>query len=248
MLGLDLLSATAHEFESHLQGLREAASFSGDALLALPLPLEELLTRVQSLKRWGVRDRPALSPSGAPGIGDRLAELVQRIAVDTGKPARLQHRLDALPSLPRASRDALEQIAVQLVRNAVVHGIDPLPQRLALGKPGVGLVEASLQVVDGEGLDLVVRDDGAGLDADRIRKRLLELRWFTPEQLSEMLPGQIVTQIFRPGFSTAATATEHGGRGVGLDVVVALVRDLGARLLVSSRRGEGTELRVRLQE
>ena len=248
MLGLDLLSATAHEFESQLQRLREAASFSGDALLALPLPLEDLLTRVQALKRWGVRERPAADSLGAPAIGHRLADLVQRIAVDTGKPARLQHRLEALPSLPRASRDALEQIAVQLVRNAVVHGIDPLPQRLSLGKPSVGLVEAALEVITGEGLDLVVRDDGAGLDADRIRHRLLELRWFTPEQLAEMPPGQIVSQIFRPGFSTVAAATEHGGRGVGLDVVVALVRDLGARLLVSSRRGQGTELRVRLQE
>jgi chemotaxis protein histidine kinase CheA len=57
----------------------------------------------------------------------------------------------------------------------------------------------------------------------------------------------VVGQIFRPGFSTVSTASEHGGRGVGLDVVVALVRQLGARLLVSSRRGEGTELRVRLQ-
>jgi chemotaxis protein histidine kinase CheA len=62
-----------------------------------------------------------------------------------------------------------------------------------------------------------------------------------------MTPGQIVGQIFRPGFSTATHAGEHAGRGVGLDLVAALVRELGARLLVSSRRGRGTELRVRLQ-
>lgn len=245
MLGLDLLSATAHDFETQLQALRESASFSGDALLALPLPLEDLLTRIQTLKRWGLRERAAAA--AGTGLGDRLAALVHRIATDTRRPARLTHRLDALEMLPPATRDALEQIALQLVRNAAVHGIDPLPQRLALHKPSVGWVEVAIEPVDGDAQELVVRDDGAGLDADRVRQRLLALGWFSPAQLAEMTPDQVVGQIFRPGFSTATTATEHGGRGVGLDIVASLVRQLGARLLVSSRRGQGTELRVRLQ-
>ena len=246
MLGLDLLSATAHEFEAHLQVLRESSAFSGDALLALPLPLEDLLTRIQTLKRWGLRGRPAADPA-APGFGERLTGLVQRISTDTDKPAQLSHHLERLDALPTAVRDAFEQIAVQLVRNAVVHGIDPLPQRLMLGKPSVGVISVAIEQPAADTCELVVRDDGAGLDADRVRMRLLELRWFTLEQLAEMTPSQVVSQIFRPGFSTASTAGEHAGRGVGLDVVVALVRQLGARLLVSSRRGEGTELRVRLQ-
>jgi len=246
MLGLDLLSATAHEFESQLQQLRESPQFSGDALLALPLPLEDMLTRVQTLKRWGLRERPPHS-SGAAPLGERLAALAHRIASDVGRPARLRHRLDGLETLAHDTRDALEQIAIQLVRNAVVHGIDPLPQRLMLRKPSVGAVEVSVETVGGEVRELAVRDDGAGLDADRVRHRLLELRWFTEEQLAEMTTGQIVGQIFRPGFSTAGSQSEHAGRGVGLDVVAALVRQLGARLLVTSRRGQGTELRVRLQ-
>ena len=245
MLGLDLLSATAHEFEAHLQTLRESPSFSGDALLALPLPLEDLLLRVQTLKRWGLRERPA--PSTPTNLGERLESLVRRIADESDRPARLTHQVDAVDALPPKVRDAYEQIAVQLVRNAAAHGIDPLPQRLHLGKPSVGHIHVALQDMGDEGQDLVVRDDGGGLDADRIRLRLVELRWFTVEQLSEMTPNQIVSQIFRAGFSTADAPTQHAGRGVGLDVVAHLVRQLGARLLVSSRRGEGTELRVRLQ-
>lgn len=245
MLGLDLLSATAHDFETQLQALRESASFSGDALLALPLPLEDLLTRIQTLKRWGLRERHGTA--AASGLGERLAALVHRIATETHRPARLTHRLDALETLPPATRDAFEQIALQLVRNAVVHGIDPLPQRLALRKPSVGAIEVVIEPADGDAQELVVRDDGAGLDADRVRQRLLSLGWFSQAQLLEMTPDQIVGQIFRAGFSTAATTTEHGGRGVGLDIVASLVRQLGARLLVSSRRGQGTELRVRLQ-
>lgn len=245
MLGLDLLSATAHEFEAHLQTLRESPSFSGDALLALPLPLEDLLLRVQTLKRWGLRERPR--EARQEGLGERLEGLVQRIADETGRPARLAHRLEGLDALPSAVRDAFEQIAVQLVRNAAVHGIDPLPQRLNLGKPSVGSIQVAIEEAGDEGRDLVVRDDGAGLDADRIRLRLVALGWYTTEQLAELTPNQVVSQIFRPGFSTSEAPTAHAGRGVGLDVVAHLVRELGARLLVSSRRGEGTEMRVRLQ-
>ena len=246
MLGLDLVSATAHQFESQLHPLREAASFAGDALLALPLPLEDLLVRIQSLKRLALRERPART-AGGPALGERLSDLVKRIAEDTGKPARLAHEVEGLDTLSARARDAVEQIAVQLVRNAAVHGIDPLPQRLMLGKPSVGAIELQVHASADGAHELLVRDDGAGLDADRIRARLLQLRWFGIEQLAEMTPGQIVSQIFRPGFSTADTASEHAGRGAGLDVVAALVRELGARLLVSSRRGQGTEMRVRLQ-
>jgi chemotaxis protein histidine kinase CheA len=62
-----------------------------------------------------------------------------------------------------------------------------------------------------------------------------------------MTPAQVIGQIFRPGFSTAEAASVHAGRGVGLDIVAALVRELGARLSLSTRRGQGTTFHVRLQ-
>jgi len=246
MLGLDLLSATAHEFESQLQTLREAPTFAGDSLLALPLPLEDLLTRIQTLKRWVLRERRP-QPEGACDLAGRLSDLVGRIATEVGKPAQVSHRLDGLDELPEATRHALEQIAVQLVRNAAVHGIDPAAARATLGKPPVGAIEVRLERGDGESADLVVSDDGGGLDAGVVRRRLITLGWFSERQLEEMTSGQIVAKIFRPGFSTATTPSEHAGRGVGLDIVASLVRQLGARLLVTSRIGRGTELRVRLQ-
>jgi len=74
---------------------------------------------------------------------------------------------------------------------------------------------------------------------------LLSLGWFNEAQLGEMSLSQIVSQVFKPGFSTEASAGEHAGRGVGLDIVANEVRRLGARLVVTSRAGEGTTFRVR---
>jgi two-component system chemotaxis sensor kinase CheA len=91
---------------------------------------------------------------------------------------------------------------------------------------------------------LTVRDDGAGLNAGGVRRRLLELGWYSAEQLESFSDKQIVANIFKPGFSTAGRTSRHAGRGVGLDLVQANVQSLGARLLLSSTPGQHTEFRV----
>jgi len=245
MLQLDLLTATAHQFESQIQMLREAGTFGGDSLLALPLPLEELLTRLQALKRSVLRDRGG-APCPPADFSVPLSGLVSRIASDLGKPTRLTTALAPLTALPTATHEALQKVAVQLVRNAVVHGVEDGDTRAALGKPATAAVDVTLHRNASNQVELVVKDDGAGLDTDRVRARLRALGWFGDAQLGEMSSAQVLAQIFRPGFSTSDTAGEHAGRGVGLDIVSAEVRRLGARLLVSTKPGQGTTFRVRL--
>jgi len=248
MLGFDLLAATAHGLESRLQALRESGEFGGEALLALPVALEDLLARVQGLKRLTRAHRQqARDGSGeeAPDLGRQISSLVQRIAADTGKRARVQHALEGLAALPVRHQDALTRIAVQLVRNAMSHGIEPPAQRSQARKPEEGTVSVRIDSADDGAVDLVVHDDGAGLDLQRIRQRLLDLGWYSAAQADDMSAQQLLSHIFKPGFSTTVSVDEHSGRGIGLEVVTAHVRELGARLLLSSQRGRGTEFRVR---
>jgi len=251
MLSLDLLSGTAHEFETLLQSVRESPSVSGDALLSLPLPLEELLTRLQALKRSVLRERSLVRTEAAPQahteqLGDQLASLVARIADSTAQPVSLTARLDALADVPTNTRESLTQIVLQLVRNAAVHGVEDATARAARGKPAEARIEVEFARDEADQLELVIRDDGAGLSAERVRARLLALGWFNEAQLADMSTSQIVAQVFKPGFSTADQADEHAGRGVGLDIVANEVRRLGARLLVSSRAQLGTTFRIKL--
>jgi two-component system chemotaxis sensor kinase CheA len=249
MLSLDLLSGSAHEFESQLQSVRESGSVKGEALLALPLPLEELLTRLQTLKRSVLRERaaPAEGPTQTTDhLAGQLSALVARIAGSTAKPARLSTRLDALATLPANTRDALTQIALQLVRNAVVHGVEDPATRAARGKPVEARIDVEFSRDEADQFNLLVRDDGAGINPERVRARLMALGWFNEAQLAEMSISQIVSHVFKPGFSTIDKADEHAGRGVGLDIVANEVRRLGARLLVSSRAEQGTVFRVKL--
>lgn len=246
-LGLDSVASQAHVFESELQRVRQGGTGSdlGNALLALPMPLEELLGKVAALKtvtglqRAGHGEVPA-----GEAINDALARLAASVAADSGKKLTTEVRMGSHGDLPAESADLLREIAVQLVRNAVAHGIEAPATRLASGKPEQGKVE--VQLVRGETeWTLSVRDDGAGLSAARIRQKLLQLRWYTPAQLESFDDRQIVSHIFKPGFSTADAAGMHAGRGVGLDVVQANVQRLGGRVTLSATPGQFTEFRVK---
>lgn len=245
-LGLQSFSEQVHAFESELVRIRESGGADealGQALLGLPVHLEDLLGKVATLKRLAQRQAGAAPQDGA-GLAAALQQLAQTVARDTGKRAVVSADLHRLADLDRGQQALVRDVAIQLVRNAVAHGIEPPSVRQAAGKDGQGRVDVVLTREQDE-WQLRVCDDGAGLNAADIAQRLLEKRWYSPEQLSGLSDQQIVAHIFKAGFSTAEAQGLHAGRGVGLDLVQSHVRQLGARLLLRTTGGRFTEFRIR---
>ena len=246
-LGLETVANQAHLFESELQRIRQSGGAGGDlgaALLSLPLPLEDLLNKVAALKSLTGLQRPAQESDSPDAVNGALAKLAQDVAADSGKKVHAVVRIGSQSDLHEATGTLVREIAVQLLRNAVVHGVETPQVRSAAGKPDEGKVE--VQLVRGETeWTLAVRDDGAGLSATRVRQKLLDLGWYTAQQLDSFDDRQIVSHIFKPGFSTAGSLSMHAGRGVGLDLVQANVQKLGARILLSSTPGEFTEFKIK---
>ena len=246
-LGLETVANQAHSFESELQRIRQSGGASGDlgtALLALPLPLEDLLGKVSALKSLTGLQRPTQDDASPGAVNDALAKLAQDVAADSGKKVQAMIRIGSQGDLHETTATLVREIAVQLLRNAVVHGVETPQVRASAGKPDEGKVD--VQLVRGETeWTLSVRDDGAGLSAARVRQKLLDLRWYTAAQLDSFDDRQIVSHIFKPGFSTAGGVSMHAGRGVGLDLVQSNVQKLGARILLSSTPGEFTEFKIK---
>jgi two-component system, chemotaxis family, sensor kinase CheA len=244
-LGLDTIANQAHAFESELLRIRDSGSDLGSALVSLPLPVEDLLTKISALKSLTGLQRPAADDGASPeAVNAALAKLAQDAATDCGKKIEPVVRMGSQSDLEDAAGQLVREIAVQLLRNAVVHGVESPMLRKAANKPEHGKVD--VQLVRGETeWSLTVRDDGAGLSAGRVRQKLLDLGWYTAAQLESFDDRQIVAHIFKPGFSTAAGVSMHAGRGVGLDVVQANVQKLGARLLLSSTPGQFTEFKIK---
>ncbi len=169
-------------------------------------------------------------------IVERLYRVVRQTAKDLGKRANLE----VTGSQVELDRSVLEKIAApleHLLRNAIAHGLESPEQRIALKKPEFGELTLNLRQEANE-IVLSVSDDGAGLNAERIRGKAMELGLLARED--SVTATQINQFIFSPGFSTVEEVTEVAGRGVGMDVVRTDIQALGGRVEVSSEPGRGT--------
>jgi chemosensory pili system protein ChpA (sensor histidine kinase/response regulator) len=175
-----------------------------------------------------------------------IVERLHRIVRQTSKELAKRANLDIRGVNVELDRSALERMTgplEHLLRNAIAHGLETPEARAAQGKAVMG--EITLEVrQEGNEVTLVLADDGAGLDLGRIRAKATAQGLLQPgESRSDQ---QVAELIFTPGLSTADTVTELAGRGVGLDVVMSEVSDLGGRIELASNPGQGTRFTIRL--
>jgi two-component system chemotaxis sensor kinase CheA len=145
--------------------------------------------------------------------------------------------------LDKTMIERLADPLVHLIRNSVDHGLETAEQRIKAGKPVKGTVRLSA-VYAGAEVAISVTDDGAGLNAARIRAKAEEQGLLTPE--SRIADHDLFQLIFAPGFSTAKEVTSLSGRGVGMDVVKRTIDGLRGKIELTTRPGEGTTATLRL--
>jgi chemotaxis protein histidine kinase CheA len=134
---------------------------------------------------------------------------------------------------------------LHILRNAVDHGIEPTLLRQELGKSLPGQIRLRAYR-EGTQLVLQVRDDGTGLDPQKIRTVAVQRGVLTDAEAGQMSEEEVYQLIFAPGFSTAAEISEVSGRGVGMDIVLATVNQLKGRISIDSTLGQGTTFTIRL--
>jgi len=132
-----------------------------------------------------------------------------------------------------------------LFRNIVDHGIEPIDERIAMGKEEFGTVQFKLSLEQGT-IVIHVEDDGAGINLDRVRSRAIEQGLITEEEVDSQNADVLLPLIFHPNFSTKSQVTDISGRGMGLSSIRAEVDKLGGTILVSSHTGQGTNFRIKL--
>lgn len=143
--------------------------------------------------------------------------------------------------------DVLVEPIMHLLKNAVVHGIEPPDQRLSAGKSEVGEISIAVLPTKGE-IDITVSDDGAGMCPGKIKQRAVECGVITVEE-SDALSGWDAFQlIFREGFSTADKLNLSAGRGIGMNIVREVVEAQNGTIDIVSKRGAGTTFRIRMPD
>ena len=175
---------------------------------------------------------------------ESLAERLYRVVRQAAKEAGSQVRLDIAGGAIEVDRGVLDRIVgplEHLLRNSVAHGIEPPELREAAGKDRTGAISVTV-THEGNEVGVEVRDDGAGLDLGRIRRRGVEMGLL--DAGAQPTAAELAGLIYQPGFSTASSVTELAGRGVGLDVVRAEVHAMGGRIETASTPGRGSSFRL----
>ena len=174
----------------------------------------------------------------------KFPRIVRSMARDLGKEVDLQI-FGEETELDRSVVDEIGDPLIHLIRNAMDHGLETPDQRVSTGKPRVGTLVLSA-VHEGNQIIISIKDDGAGIDTDRVGRKALEKGLITEEQLSAMSQRELFDLIFLPGFSTKDKANDLSGRGVGMDVVRTNIKKLNGLIEIKSEKGLGSEFILRL--
>ena len=170
--------------------------------------------------------------------------MVRDVARSLGKTVRLEVKGESTA----VDREILERLKApldHLLRNSLDHGIETPAERQGSGKPAEGLLQ--LEACHSAGMLLVtVADDGWGIDPEVLRKAVVQKKLTTAETAQKMTEAELLEFLFLPGFTLKESVSEISGRGVGLDVVQTMVKEVGGRVRVTSRKGHGIKFQVEL--
>jgi two-component system chemotaxis sensor kinase CheA len=173
-------------------------------------------------------------------IFSRFPRMVHDVSNKLGK----KIQLEMVGEHTEVDKTVVEKLAdplVHLVRNSLDHGIEMPEERVAAGKPEVGMV--TLQAFQrSDNVIVEIKDDGRGLDPDKLKAKAIEKGLISADSI--LTKEQIFELIFMPGFSTAEMLTDLSGRGVGMDVVKQNIQTLGGEVKIHSEEGKGTTISI----
>lgn len=184
----------------------------------------------------------AIRAQPVKSVFSRMPRLMRELASKTGK----KIKLETIGENTEIDKTIIEQLSdplTHMIRNSADHGIEVPEKRRAAGKNETGTIRLSAEQAGGNIL-IVVEDDGAGINRERVLQVARDRLVVGPDQ--QLTEEQIDQLIFAPGFSTASEVSDISGRGVGMDVVLSNIKKIGGSVHVKSWTGKGTRMTLRL--
>jgi len=208
---------------------------------------EELGRSVQILSMITTEMQETIMKTRMQPIGmvfNKFPRIVRDLSKALGKKVNL-HLEGTETELDRSIIEAIKDPLTHLVRNAIDHGIEPPEERVQIGKSAEGtLILRAYQ--EGGQVVIEIEDDGRGIDVEKIKRKAVEKGFMTLEEAEKASEKELLSLIFKPGFSTAETVTQLSGRGVGMDVVKSNIEKLGGSIEINTVRGKGTTVKIKI--
>jgi chemotaxis protein histidine kinase CheA len=241
-LGLEDFGYKLHDMEAELKKLRQMDHIDFKNMLHITVNIEKIFqeqdkfnTIIEKLQLFNVRgSRNQFNAESM--FTESFKRACERIAKELQKNVRLQIDIEPL-DLKNIPRREIKETLIQLIRNAVYHGIESPAERTAAGKNEVGTIALAMEL-ENDNLHIILKDDGRGLDFNHIRKKAEEKRLIN--KTSKVDKNYLIHILFMPGFSTSDSEGAYAGRGIGLSLVRARIHDLHGTIKLQSIQGKGT--------
>ena len=209
--------------------------------------VEQLLVATNSIGMNTTELQLAIMKTRMIAIGkvfNKFPRVVRDIARDTGKEIELIISGEET-ELDKQVIESIGDPLLHMIRNSCDHGVETPEVRLAKGKPRMGTVNLSAYH-EGNHVVIEIKDDGAGMDPDKLKRKAIEKGVITVDEANSMDDKQAFSLIFKPGFSTAEKITNISGRGVGMDVVRTNIEKLNGIITIDSKIDEGSTFYLKL--
>lgn len=198
-------------------------------------------SRSPKLSEDAIAAEATLQRSAREGFVASAQQLADRIANDHGKKVVVTCR--GHDQVPETYRRPVKDVLIQLIRNAVVHGIEMPAERTAAGKSPEGHIRINFEMTDGgRAFRMQCEDDGRGLTPEKLRKTAVAKGIISQNDATALSDQEAMMLVFRSGFSTAKDVTRDAGRGVGMDVIAEIAARLGGRISLNSEIGKNMKL------
>lgn len=233
MVDLDSLVNLVGELVISKMRLEQTLSKSTDESHQVMMELDRLVTdlQYQSMK---------LRLVPIDQIFSRFTRLVRDTSASLGKQVNLVMESSGI-ELDRTVLDAITDPLLHILRNCVDHGLEPPQERTESGKSTTGTIRLTAYGV-GDRVAIKIEDDGRGINFDRLKAKAVEKGLLTEEQAMKMSEEEAINLLGTPGLSTAKEVTDVSGRGVGMDVVITQVEQVGGNVKITTQKGKGTTL------
>ena len=260
-MNFDAFAERAHEFETELTQLKKVTNIKGIDFLPLTIRLDKLISYTDTLNELSTRlqsgqtldisvgETTIMSPAideQKRSQWNHLNDLVSTVSKDTGKEVHFVPTGLVESELTDDQERMVKDVSIQLLRNSIVHGIEKPEVRKQRRKSSFGRIDLRLATLPNGSVELIVRDDGNGLDLQSIKNRILEKGLATVDEMKDWSDQKVVSMAFSSGFSTSTETSMHAGRGVGLDIIRDSVKKIGGQLRLRQSAGKYCQFEITL--
>jgi chemotaxis protein histidine kinase CheA len=183
-----------------------------------------------------------MAPVGS--LENTLATLTDLVAQENHKAVVIE--CSGLHLVPPRYQATVKNVAIQLIRNAVVHGIEAPAQRAAAEKPAHAVLRLEVKSAPGAGFELLFQDDGCGLDPEKVRSVAVAKGLLSADDAKQLRDRQAIKLIFKSGFTTMTDTDGESKHGTGMSLVRRYVHEAGGKIALASIPGEETRFKVTL--